>query len=232
MRIAICDDEKTACALLKRTIASHMESIRECCEIACFSSAAELLQTPCAFDIFFLDIQMPKQDGLMLAKKLREDENRGAIIFVTALKERVYEAFEVEAFDYIRKPIDDSRLHKTLDRAVRKIRENASLFIRTMGGSQSVHLADIHYCEVINRKIYLHTKSGVIDYYAKLDDVEKQLDYRFFRCHRSYLVNLDYLAEYAGGEIRLASGDRIPVSRLRHPVFMEALMSYMKTRGR
>lgn len=176
---------------------------------------------------------MPEQDCITLAKKLRETQSGSAIIFISALKEHVYDAFEVEALDYICKPIDEARLQKALSRAVVKLREqgNKSLFIQTMNWCKSVKLEDIYYCEVINRKIYLYTKSGTIEYYRKLEAVEQQLDYRFARCHRSYLVNLDYLLEYTGGQILLENGAHVPISRLRHQDFMEAMMRYMKRKG-
>lgn len=233
IKIAICDDEKVACELLLQKVLSYMDEWKEPCEIECFFSAAGLLQTPCFFDLFFLDIQMPEQDGIALAKKIRENENRGTIIFITALAEYVYDAFEVEAFDYICKPIDDMRLQKTLDRAIKKLRESEKncLFVQTMNWCKSVKLDEIYYCEVMNRKIYLHTKTGVVEYYCKLKDIEKQLDYRFVRCHRSYLVNLDFLLEYTNGHITLENGEHIPVSRLRHRDFMEVMMLYMKRKG-
>lgn len=233
MKIAICDDEKIACEDLRYKILAHVEERKERCEIECFFSATELLQTSCSYDIFFLDIQMPEQDGLALAKNIRENESRGLIIFITALAEYIYDAFEVEAFDYICKPIEDIRLQKALDRAFKKLRENEnrSLFIQTMNWCKSVKLDDIYFCEVINRKIYLHTKNGVIEYYCKLEEIEKQLDYRFVQCHRSYLVNLDYLLEYTNNQITLENGEVVPISRLRHQDFMDALMLYMKRKG-
>ena len=216
IKIAICDDEKTACELLNQKVTAYMEDWKEHCETECFFSAAELMQTSCAYDLFFLDIQMPEQDGITLAKRIRGKGDPGLIIFITALAEHVYDAFEVEALDYICKPIDEDRLQKALSRAVIKIREkeNKSLLIQTMTWCKSVKLDDIYYCEVINRKLYLHTKNGVIEYYGKLEDVEKQLDYRFVRCHRSYLVNLDYLQEYSSGEITLENGEHVPASRV------------------
>ena len=176
---------------------------------------------------------MPEQDGLALAKKIRENESQGIIIFITALAECVYDAFEVETFDYICKPVDEARLQRTLGRAFKKLREteNRSLFIQTMNWCKSIKLDDIYFCEVINRKIYLHTKNEVIEYYCKIEDVEKQLDDRFVRCHRSYLVNLDYLLEYANGQISLENGEHVPISRLRHQDFMDAMMRYMKRKG-
>ncbi len=186
MKIAICDDEKFACEDIKQKILAYVEETEEHCEIECFFSAAELLQTSCSYDLFFLDIQMPEQDGLALAKKIRENESQGIIIFITALAECVYDAFEVETFDYICKPVDEARLQRTLGRAFKKLREteNRSLFIQTMNWCKSIKLDDIYFCEVINRKIYLHTKNEVIEYYCKIEDVEKQLDDRFVRCCR------------------------------------------------
>lgn len=176
---------------------------------------------------------MPEQDGITLAKTIRKFVSRGVIIFTTALKEYVFDAFEVEAFDYICKPIDESRLQRALDRAFKKLREkeNRSLFIQTINWCKSVKLDDIYFCEVINRKIYLHTKNGVVEYYCKLEDIEKQLDYRFVRCHRSYIVNLDYLQEFTNVQITLENGDHVPTSRLRRQEFMDAMMAYMKSKG-
>lgn len=176
---------------------------------------------------------MPEQDGLELAKRLRKDGVRGIIIFLTAFAEYVYDAFEVEAFDYICKPIKEIRLYRTLERAFYKLGESESrnLFIQTTNWCKSVKLDDIYYCEVINRKIYLHTQNGVIEYYCRLEDIEKQLDYHFVRCHRSYLVNLDYLLEYANGQVILENGEHVPTSRLRHQDIMDAMMIYMKRKG-
>jgi DNA-binding LytR/AlgR family response regulator len=233
IKIAICDDESVICQTLAKKIEAYMQDIKEHCKIECFFSAAQLLKTDCSYQLFLLDIQMPKQDGITLAKKIRENQTESVIIFITALPEHVYDAFEVEALDYICKPIDESHFHRALNRAVTKIKEKErkSLFIQTVNWCKSVKLEDIYFCEVINRKLYLHTKAGVIEYYGKLEDIEKQLDYRFARCHRSYLVNLDYLQEYSCGEITLENGEHVPASRLRHQEFMDTMMSYMKRKG-
>ena len=233
IKIAICDDEKEACEALRDKTLHYMQEKKEHFEIECFFSASTLLQTSCTYDMLLLDIQMPEQDGLTLARKIRANDSHSIIIFITALTEYVYDAFEVEAFDYICKPVADMRLHKVLDRTLNKLstNENKSLLIQTINWCKAVKLDDIYFCEVINRKIYLHTKSGVIAYYSKLEDIEKKLDSRFFRCHRSYLVNLDYLLEYTNGQIILENGENVPTSRLRHQDFMDAMMLYMKRKG-
>lgn len=230
VEIAICDDERVFCEMLAQKTSAYMERSGEPFNISSFSCAEELLSCSCRLDILLLDIQMPGTDGMRLARKLREMGSHSAIIFVTAIKEQVWDAFELEAVDYICKPIDENRLHDALKRALKRTdsKTEKQLFIKRMNWCQSVKISDIYYCEVINRKVYLHTSRGVIDYYSKIENVEEQLDYRFVRCHRSYLVNLDHFAKYANGFVTLADGAQIPVSRLRHQAFMDAMMQYMK----
>ena len=93
-------------------------------------------------------------------------------------------------------------------------------------------LSNILYCEVIGRKIYIHKKDGgIVDYYDKLEDLERRVDGRFFRCHRSYLVNLDFICGCNAGRVLLPQGDEIPVSRLRERELTQALLRHMKKRG-
>ncbi len=228
--IAICDDEALFCDALAQNTSAYMEQSGESYRLRCFYSADELLSCGDRFDIILLDIQMPGIDGMGLARRLRDEGARTAIIFVTAMREQVFDAFELEAVDYICKPIDEVRLRKALERALQRVNADGEkqLLIKTMNWSRSVKISEIMYCEVINRKVYLHTKGGVIDYYSRIEDVEKRLDNRFVKCHRSYLVNLDYFANYENGCVTLENGARIPVSRLRHQNFTEAMMRYMK----
>lgn len=234
IKIAICDDEITMVNLIKQKLSLRLEQLGREFTISCYTESAELLNTSDDFDLLYLDIQMPEQDGMELAQKIRKRDRECIIIFVTAFDKYVFDSFEVGALDYLCKPIDDTKFCKALDRAIDRIEERSgkSLFIQTMSWCKSVRLSSIYYCEVINRKIYLHTDKGVVDYYGKIEELEKQLDYRFVRCHRSYLLNLDYLYEYADGQIQLQNGEKIPVSRLRRREFMQAMMEYMKKEGK
>lgn len=234
VKIAICDDEITMVNLIKQKLSLRLEQLGREFTISCYTESAELLNNSDDFDLLYLDIQMPEQDGMELAQKIRKRDRECIIIFVTAFDKYVFDSFEVGALDYLCKPIDDTKFCKALDRAMNRIEERSgkSLFIQTMSWCKSVRLSTIYYCEVINRKIYLHTDKGVVDYYGKIEELEKQLDYRFVRCHRSYLLNLDYLYEYADGQIQLQNGEKIPVSRLRRREFMQAMMEYMKKEGK
>lgn len=232
-RIAVCDDEEALCLQLKQKAAEKLEEWRQPFEIICYTEPLELMHSAEVFDLLFLDIQMPELDGVALAKRLREQKVPCAIIFVTVCRDGMLDAFEVEASDYLLKPVDEGRLERALARVLkqwkqRKGQEEKRLFIQAKGWARSIRSSDIYYCEVINRKIYLHTKNGVIEYYGKMTDLEKQLELPFLKCHRSYFVNLYYLQQYADGSILLENGAQIPVSRRCHQSLLDAMLLLMK----
>ena len=233
IRIAVCDDEETMCAQLEEKISHQLERLGESCRITRYTSALQLLSAALDYDLIFLDIQMPHLDGLALANALREQNCPCALIFVTVLHDCMLDAFEVEAAGYLCKPVDDTRLESALKRVLRqqKDRQENCILIRSMNQCRSVRIRDIYYCEVINRKIYLHTKNEVIVCYGKIHELETQLRGRLVRCHRSYLVNPAYLREYTGGEIRLEDGSRIPAARKRRQAVMDAMLDHMKREG-
>ena len=109
---------------------------------------------------------------------------------------------------------------------------NGCALLEGAGGCEVVLLSDIVYCEVLGRKVYLHKPDGAVsDYYGRLEDLEWRVDGRFFKCHRSYLVNLDYVRGCRDGQVLLPQGERIPASRLRERELTQALLRHMKERG-
>lgn len=230
IRIAVCDDDAVMCGLLEEKISVRLKEMGERFHITCCTSAIQLLSSAMNYDLIFLDIQMPGLDGVALAKALREKACPCALIFATVLQDRMLDAFEVEASGYLCKPVDDTRLESALKRALRQLdRERADcILVHAMNWCRAVKIRDIRYCEVIDRKIYLHTENEVIIYYGKIKELEKQLNGRLIRCHRSYLVNPDFLREFTDGQIYLEGGGCIPVSRSRRQAFMEAMLQYLK----
>ena len=146
----------------------------------------------------------------------------------------MFDAFEVEAYDYLIKPLDAGHFQKTMDRALRSLNQRAAkkIIIRRGTSCDVIPMAEIMYCEVQGRKIYIHQSSGkIVDYYDKLENLERRVDGRFFKCHRSYLVNLDYVLGCRAGQVLLPQGSYIPVSRLRERDLTQALLHYMKERN-
>ena len=234
LNLAVCDDEAAA----REELAGKLRALcreRQCpCHIAAFPDGQSLLDSADAFDLIFLDIQMPPPDGMETARALRQRGNQSLLVFVTVLREPVFDAFGVQAYDYLLKPIDPARLDTVMGRALTCLgREGQQrLVIRRGGTCRVVPLSQVLYCEVLGRKLYLHLQGGeVVDYYERLGALSGQVDSRFFLCHRSYLVNLDYVRSSSGGEIALVSGDTLPLARTRAPLFSQALLRRMRERG-
>ncbi len=234
MRFAICDDEPFMVQEIAGRLSRYMEETHIASySVSSFSNGRSLLEYGCDFDLIFLDIQMDQPDGMETAKMLRQRESHSLLIFVTVLRECVFEAFEVEAYDFLVKPLDSDHFRRTMDRAIKALERQTAKSIMVQRGTscEVIPLAQIVYCEVQGRKIYIHQRDGKItDYYEKLDDFERRVDGRFFRCHRSYLVNLECVRGSHAGQLTLSQGEQIPVSRLREQELTQALLRRMKER--
>lgn len=235
IKFAVCDDEPHMVQEIGTRISNYMHErrIASYC-IKNFTSGCSLLESGCEFDVIFLDIQMERPNGMETARILRQRKNNSLLIFVTVLKDYVLEAFEVEAYDYFIKPFDRSHFERTMDRAIRALQQREARRIVVWRGTacEVISLSKIVYCEVQGRKIYIHQNDGkIIDYYDKMEALEQRMDGRFFRCHRSYLVNLEYVRGSDAGQVMLTPGIKIPVSRLRERDLTQALLRYMKERN-
>ena len=235
IKFAVCDDEP----LMVRALAAHIENYMKekqmtAYSVTCFSHGQPLLEADDGFDVIFLDICMEQPDGMETARQLRRRGDRSLLIFVTVLEECVFDAFQVEAYDFLLKPLDSTRFQQTMDRALNRLDQRAArdIVIRRGTGCEVVPLDRIVYGEVLGRKVYLHKNDGtVVDYYSRLEDLERRVDGRFFKCHRSYLVNLDYVRGCQDGQVMLPRGEAIPVSRLRERALAQALLHHMRERG-
>lgn len=233
IKFAVCDDEPFMLSDVAARLSEYAEEKQIEYQLLRFGSGKVLLSGKQDFDILFLDIQMEQPDGMETAKLLRRRGFHGLLIFITVLKERVFDSFEVEAYDYLIKPLDESRFRRLMDRALQTMQRRAmqNITIQNGGGCRVIPFSQIIYCEVLGRKIYLHCQGGeTIDYYDKLEDLEKRMDSRFFRCHRSYLVNLDHMRGCRAGRAALSDGSEIPVSRLREQTLTHALLTHMRER--
>lgn len=231
IHIAICDDERYMLDKLKKLVSDFFYKENIQINILQFSSGEELLNYNKPIEVLFLDIQMKNMNGMETAKKLRNHNFRGVLIFVTILKELVFQAFEVQAFDYLLKPIEEEHFKKVMNRLLISLKsaKEKSLLIQRKSENRIIFFDDIIFCEIMNRKVYLHLQSEeIIDYYDKIENLETKLDKRFFRCHRSYLINLKYLKSFRDGLAYMNNGETIPVSRLRSKEFTSVILQYMK----
>ena len=231
IHIAICDDEKHMSDHIRAMASEFFRKKNREIQLRTFLSGEDLLNYDGQIDILFLDIQMNGMDGLETARKLRAGKFRGFLIFITVLKEMVFQSFEVQAYDYLVKPVDEKQFEKTMERlfaSMQNVGED-SLLVQQGYERRIVPKDEIVFCEVIDRKIYLNLASGeVVDYYERIENLETKLDSYFFRCHRSYLINLKHLKGYKNGTAYMDNNKEVPVSRLRSKEFSGVVLQYMK----
>ena len=231
LHIAICDDEKYMSDKIKMVMSDFFCRKNMDIVISQFTSGEELLQYDGTIDILFLDIQMKGIDGMETARKMRKRKFKGILIFITVLKDMVFQSFEVQAFDYLVKPIEAECFERTMERLLASMKNasESSLLVQRGYESSIILFEKIVFCEIIDRKVYLHLASSeIIDYYERIENLETKLDSRFFRCHRSFLINLQYLKNYKNGIAYMENGTEIPVSRLRSKEFSNVILQYMK----
>ena len=235
IRIAICDDEANIRAYLASLIGAQ-----SCpCEIVEYASAGDFLADHREFDFLFLDIELAPSgsglDGMALARKIRARATgtQPVIIFVTGHERYVFDAFDVGAFQYLLKPVDEEKFAQVFSRAVAQIgtvkeKPGRVLTLQSANTSKTVPLDSIYYIESSNHKVELHLKDGEFACYAKIGDLELELQDQFFRIHKGYLVNLSYVAGYSKTEVTLTNGERLLLSKYKYQDFVKAYLHFLK----
>ncbi len=235
LKIAICDDEKNIRAYLSALVRKQgME-----CEITEYATAEDYFSGGEEYDILFLDIELdcpePGMDGMGMARRIRgmEDIKQPIIVFVTGYEKYVYDAFDVGAFQYLLKPVDEQKFAEVFKRAVKQAVSDAEqgkkvLVVQYGSTGKTIPLNDIYYMESQNHKIAIHFKDGVLEYYAKIGDLEEELQGQFCRIHKGYLINLSYVDEYNKTEVTLTNGDKLLISKYKYEDFVKAYLRFMR----
>lgn len=230
LQIAICDDDPLMREYLKQLIDRVVSA-----SVDFYASGNELLKSGREYDILLLDICFRKSggdgriNGIETARRLRE-KSCALIIFITASEDYVYDAYDVEAFHYLLKPIHEEKFFEVMKRAAVKSierQEQSPLIIKSKGESKRILREDILYAENDARKIILHTKNGRFSYYEKMEELEKKLGEGFFRCHRGYLVNFAEVEGYDRSSIVLKCGEKVYLAKQKYNDFVDAYMSYL-----
>lgn len=229
LNIAICDDERA----IREQINELIEKEKTGIHIDLYETGDSLLAAGKKFDIVFLDIQMEGTDGIETAKKLRERDENMILIFITGIREYVFQAFDVAAFHYLLKPIEEDKFREVFHRAEwelekRKTRRRETVFIKTRNRSFSLEKDSILYIESRGKKVEIHTKGESIEAYVSMNELEAQLGEGFYRCHRGYLVNMAYVAEYDSGSITLNNGEYVYLAKEKYREFVRAYMRYLR----
>lgn len=230
LNLAVIDDE-----------AAERGRIRECLDFVSartgesfcvdeFSSAESFLMNyEPKYDIVFMDIEFPSgMDGMSAARELRRLDRTVILIFITRVAQLAIQGYEVEALDFIVKPLDPYAFHLKMKRALERVvrRSDDSIQVVMEGDVIVLHSRLIRYLEVRGHYIIYHSREGTFSEYISLSAAEKKLgDPAFFRCDRGRLVNLRFVTEVRRDDC-LVDGETVPVARTQRAAFIRALAEF------
>lgn len=214
MKIAVCDDITKDLYHTKKLIQDYCGKAMLHAEIDLYTNGGALLQqvTPEAYDLYLLDIYMEPVGGMEVAQQIRQMDKAAEIIFITTSPDFALEGFGLHAIGYLLKPLTQDALTSLLNHHSHRFALSARyITIRHNRSDRKILRKSIIYVEVFGKQTIFHTLDGSYHTWTSLDEVERQLDGEpFLRCHRSYLVNMEYIECVAGTDFVLEDGTRIP----------------------
>ena len=181
------------------------------------------------YDLVLMDINLPALNGMDTAARLRRLDSSVALIFITSMARYAIQGYEVDAMDFLLKPVSYPMFSARIQRALRKSSQEQpqTLLINMSDGVYRIASTRIKYVEVTDHYLVYHTTEGNLNTYGKLKDVEEKLDKtQFIRCNRCYLVNLAYVRAIRGNTL-VVDGDELQISRPKRTAVMEALNDYL-----
>lgn len=226
MRIAVCEDEKFYSEKLISSLTSYFDNHNLTCEISLFDDEPLLDES---FELIFLDIALKGCDGVEIARSLRSKGITTPVIFVTSMKERVFEGYDVGAFDFIVKDTMDEKLGRVLDRFFSVF--NSFIVVDTKENSKTkIRVSDIIYIEPDGRGSIICTKDETILSSDTVSSISKNLNTGFVECYKSIFVKTDNIKRVDSDSLTLINQKNLPVSRRNRKNVLSAVMSEVKKR--
>lgn len=219
VNIVICENDKNDQEFVKAKVVKILDDLNIEYEIKVYNSGDDLLEGYDKYtDIILLDIQMDGLDGMETARKIREFDDNVEIIFITSFVEYALEGYEVNAYRYLLKPVKDENLMTSLinclnDRNFVK----RSIVIKEGDTRIKISLKDIMYIEVQGNDITVHTLKDTYRTKGTMSNFETEINSDMFvRCHKSYLVNLEYIKSIKRYTSILVNDEEVPLSRNKY----------------
>lgn len=214
IKITIIEDQRTDQEQLIRLLKSWGEENQIKTEITCYPSGEAYFKTNPSHDsdVFFLDIQLGKMDGLTIAKQLRSESYKGSIIFLTVFQEYVFEGYSVHALNYLLKPVTPATLIPCLEEIRRKLSGSTYLF-RSKQETIQIPYRDILTFTSSSHYVDILTTGNIYHQYTQLKKIIPLLPPEFIQCHRSHIVNMDHIYNMNSNIITLSNRMKVPIGR-------------------
>lgn len=228
MNTAICDDEKLWQEQLiklldKYAVERHIEIKKKC-----FSSGELLFESDEVFDIIFMDYQMEGLDGIETARKIRRRNPESFTIFVSSFPQVALDAFEVRAYRFLTKPIDEKKLFKAIDDYRTEIDKEKFLVFKMHDNTLRVRISDIIYLEAAKNHTMIHTARGNYEVLTNIKEVQKMLpSEKFYRCHKAFIVSFAHIQSHTRTDVYFGDGSSAYISRNYISDFRTAFQEYI-----
>ena len=229
-KVAIVEDEDLYVKELKHYFTRFEEESGSKFRITAYHDGDDLLKTyQGQFDIILMDIQMRFVDGMSAAELIRKQDAEVIIIFITNMAQYAVKGYEVDAMDYILKPVTYFTFTQKLQKALNKLKKRSEIFISipVKGGIYKLTISELRYVESHGHILNYHTRTEIVSSRAKLADVASVLDrYGFFRINKGCIVNMKYVDTVLDGNCYLEQ-TVLPIARNKKKAFMDKLTEYI-----
>ena len=232
LEIAIAEDRKDALDTLKNHIERYKKEKGIECDFTVFENGLFFIENyKPVYDVVFMDIDMPLMNGMEAAKRLRKIDSYVPLVFITDLKQFALKGYEVEAMDFLVKPVGYTAFATMMDRVRRRsAKKEEQLTLSSATGTFNVNINDVYYLDTANHYVTYHTVSGDVSFFGSLTDEEKRLPPdRFVRCNSGILVNLTHVKKVQDNDVYVADAV-LPISRNKKTAFMQSMLAYLSTR--
>ena len=227
--IVICDDEQDQIKHIASIVSAWSAQNSYTCDVTAFTSAESFLfayEDNKAYDILLLDVELKNMTGIELAKRIRSDNSRAEIIFITSHFEFIGEGYEVDALHYLIKPLSEEKLMQVLNKAAERLSiEPPSVVINCNGETVKLFEADILYIESFLHYITIRTKDNEYKIKEGISAFEQKLSDDFYRIHRSYLVSLKHITRISRTSVNIGKTE-LPLSRGKYDDINRAFIKH------
>lgn len=230
IKVAVVEDRQDELETLRSHFARYTAEKEIQFHLTCYGGGEEFLSKyrP-VYDMVLLDIGLPGLNGMEVAARLREMDQSVMLIFVTNMAQFAVRGYEVDAFDFLVKPVGYANFAMKLQRALNRLntRRQTEIVINTPDGLVRIPSSQVKYIEISGHKIVYQTTHGPLNAYGNLKEIEAALDGKIFvRCNSCYLVNLSFVSA-VHGFTAVVGGDELQISRPKRKAFIQALNDFL-----